>query len=110
MPFDALTRNVCNLCEGRELWVEKHAPMCAEDLVVHKKKVGEMRAWLQAQAAPGAVRGVPRLLFVTGALPGLRHGAADAAAQLPRLPSACIALTVSVCVPPRQVLPFTIES
>lgn len=51
---------------GGELWVEKHAPTIAEDLVVHKKKVGEVRAWLQAQAQPGRTPDLSRLLLITG--------------------------------------------
>ncbi|KAK9832070.1 hypothetical protein WJX81_003996 [Elliptochloris bilobata] len=53
-------------CRGGELWVEKHAPASTDDLVVHKKKVADVRAWLQAQAQPGLARGASRLLLVSG--------------------------------------------
>lgn len=46
--------------------MEKHAPASAADLVVHKKKVAEVRAWLQAQWQPG--RSASRLLLVSGAV------------------------------------------
>lgn len=49
--------------------MEKHAPKTVEDLVVHKKKVGEVRAWLQAQAQSGFMGGRSHLLLVTGAQP-----------------------------------------
>ena len=44
--------------------MEKHAPASAADLVVHKKKVAEVRAWLQAQSQP--MRAASRLLLVSG--------------------------------------------
>ena len=47
--------------------MEKHAPANAADLVVHKKKVAEVRVWLQAQWQPGRPRGASRLLLVSGA-------------------------------------------
>lgn len=47
--------------------MERHAPASAADLVVHKKKVAEVRAWLQAQWQPGRPRGASRLLLVSGA-------------------------------------------
>ena len=47
--------------------MERHAPANAADLVVHKKKVAEVRAWLQAQWQPMRPRSASRLLLVSGA-------------------------------------------
>ncbi|RKP05095.1 Rad17 cell cycle checkpoint protein-domain-containing protein [Thamnocephalis sphaerospora] len=44
------------------LWVDKHAPQVSADLAVHKKKVAEVRAWLE-EALDG--RG-SKLLVLTG--------------------------------------------
>ena len=49
-----------------ELWVEKYAPSCEAELVVHKKKVQEVREWLEGQRASLGQPGVSRLLVVTG--------------------------------------------
>lgn len=49
-----------------ELWVERHAPASEEGLVVHKKKVAEVREWLEEQRGSLGRPGVPRLLVVTG--------------------------------------------
>ncbi|KAL4422561.1 hypothetical protein ABPG75_008758 [Micractinium tetrahymenae] len=49
-----------------ELWVEQHAPASEAELVVHKKKVAEVRQWLEEQRASLGRPGVPRLLVVTG--------------------------------------------
>lgn len=49
-----------------DLWVEKHAPSCEAELVVHKKKVQEVREWLEQQRASLGQRGVSRLLVVSG--------------------------------------------
>ena len=68
--------------------------------MVHKKKVGEVRAWLQAQAAPGAARGVPRLLFVTGAVP--RLGCSSPAPKVTHVMQSIH--NVSVCPPGSQSL------
>ena len=35
-------------CEDAALWVDKHCPTTREDLVVHRKKVEEVAAWLEA--------------------------------------------------------------
>lgn len=48
------------------LWSEVHAPRCEEDLVVHKKKVQEVRSWLEAQAAAVGEAAHSRVLVVTG--------------------------------------------
>ena len=48
------------------MWAEKYAPQAEEELVVHKKKVAEVRAWLEQQAASLGVPSVPRLLVVSG--------------------------------------------
>lgn len=52
-----------------ELWVERHAPASEEGLVVHKKKVAEVREWLEEQRGSLGRPGVPRLLVVTGGWP-----------------------------------------
>lgn len=56
---------------GSALWVEKHAPATEDALAVHKKKVGEVKAWLQhAAATAAAASGGQRrgqLLVLTGA-------------------------------------------
>ena len=50
------------------LWVEKHAPKSSADLAMHKKKVEEVRAWLQ-QADASLQLGLPpskRMLVLIG--------------------------------------------
>jgi cell cycle checkpoint protein len=53
-----------------ELWVDKHAPRVEADLVVHKKKADEVRAWLAHQRSvagrAASAAGVSRVLLVTG--------------------------------------------
>jgi hypothetical protein len=44
------------------------------ELVVHKKKVEEVREWLEAQRASLGQPGVPRLLVVSGELSPLFPG------------------------------------
>ncbi|KAL4424733.1 hypothetical protein ABPG77_000076 [Micractinium sp. CCAP 211/92] len=52
---------------GKEkLWVELYAPASEAELVVHKKKVAEVREWLEEQRSSLGRPGVPRLLVVTG--------------------------------------------
>ncbi|KAK9814703.1 hypothetical protein WJX72_010168 [[Myrmecia] bisecta] len=36
---------------AEELWIDKHRPKAEADLIVHKKKVAELRGWLEAQAS-----------------------------------------------------------
>ena len=49
-------------------WVAAHAPRAAAELVMHKKKVEEVRSWLALQdAPPGQPLRAPRLLLLTGA-------------------------------------------
>jgi hypothetical protein len=49
-------------------WAAAHAPRAAADLVMHKKKVEEVRGWLALQdAPPGQPARAPRLLLLTGA-------------------------------------------
>jgi cell cycle checkpoint protein len=57
-------------CTEGEMWSLKYEPRTPEDLIVHKKKVDEVKLWLQIQlhaaghtAAPGHSK---RLLVVTG--------------------------------------------
>lgn len=52
-------------CE-QGLWVQKHAPASEAELVVHKKKVQEVREWLEEQRRTLGTLGVPRLLVVSG--------------------------------------------
>ena len=63
------------------LWTDKHAPASEADLVVHKKKVQEVRDWLEEQRRSLGRPGVPRLLVVTGALVWLAGGAGLGGAQ-----------------------------
>jgi hypothetical protein len=64
------------------LWVDKHCPTTREELVVHKRKVEEVAAWLEAmgeqqqqQQSGGSSRPGQRLLakvaIVTGEQPPL---------------------------------------
>eukprot|EP00887_Chlorella_sp_A99_P000359 scaffold13.g359.t1 len=48
------------------LWADKHAPRSEGDLVVHKKKVEEVRQWLEGQRATLGQPGVPRALVMSG--------------------------------------------
>lgn len=48
--------------------MERHAPSSETQLVVHRKKVAEVREWLEGQRASLGQPGVPRLLVVTGEL------------------------------------------
>ena len=50
-----------------QLWVEEHAPSSEAELTVHKKKVQEVREWLEEQRRTLGQPGVPRLLVVSGA-------------------------------------------
>jgi hypothetical protein len=48
-------------------WVDKHEPASAEQLLVHKRKVGEVQAWLQVYLEARAAGYCPtRVLLVTG--------------------------------------------
>ncbi|KAG0623011.1 hypothetical protein M758_3G141700 [Ceratodon purpureus] len=50
-----------------ELWVEKHAPKTVSDLVVHGKKVGDVRRWLESRLQdPGWRLPGGQLLLLTG--------------------------------------------
>lgn len=53
--------------QAGELWTDKHAPASEADLVVHKKKVQEVREWLEEQRATLGRPSASRLLVVTGA-------------------------------------------
>jgi hypothetical protein len=46
--------------------VEQYAPRAEEELVVHKKKVQEVRAWLQEQKDTLGCPGKRRLLVLSG--------------------------------------------
>jgi hypothetical protein len=55
------------------MWVDKHCPACLADLVVHKKKVEEVAAWMDRYlAAAAAIKAgrsrawLPQVLLVTG--------------------------------------------
>lgn len=50
-----------------QLWVEKHAPIALVDVVVHSKKVGEVRAWLEERVrTPAELQTGSRVLVLTG--------------------------------------------
>ena len=49
-----------------ELWTTKHAPQSEVELVVHKKKVQELRAWLEWQQESLGRPGVSRVAVVSG--------------------------------------------
>ena len=49
-----------------QLWVDKHAPQGEGGQVVHKRKVQEVRQWLENQLATLGRPGVPRVLVVSG--------------------------------------------
>lgn len=40
--------------ESMSVWTETHAPVAPADLIVHKKKVAEVQAWLEGQLAPNS--------------------------------------------------------
>lgn len=58
-------------CDGHsggrtQMWVEKYTPTCEEELAVAKKKVQEIKGWMQYQL-PGSRRGgVGRMLLLSG--------------------------------------------
>jgi cell cycle checkpoint protein len=64
-----------------ELWADRHAPRIPADLVVHRKKVEEVRAWLAAQAASlaGAAPAPRSRALVVAGPPGCGKSAAVAA-------------------------------
>ncbi len=64
-----------------ELWADRHAPRVPADLVVHRKKVEEVRAWLAAQAAAlaGAAPAPRSRALVVAGPPGCGKSAAVAA-------------------------------
>lgn len=54
-----------------ERWGAKHAPSTEAELCVAKKRVGEIKTWLEGWRRPSAVRGGPppcRAMLLTGAL------------------------------------------
>ena len=63
------------LCAARQAgWVASQAPRNAADLVMHRKKVEEVRGWLTLQLQPGRACTAPRVLLLTGPL---WHGALE---------------------------------
>lgn len=44
----------------------RHAPQTVADLVMHKKKVDEIRGWLELQLQPGLHCKAPKVLVLTG--------------------------------------------
>lgn len=50
----------------REMWTTVHEPQHPEDLIIHKKKVDEVRVWLELQLTTVGQPGVGKLLMVTG--------------------------------------------
>ena len=50
-----------------ERWGVKHAPAREAELVVAKKKVAELKQWLEAASDAGSGRVVCRALLLTGA-------------------------------------------
>jgi hypothetical protein len=48
-------------------WADKHKPASPDELLVHKRKVGEVQAWLQVYLEAGKAGYCPtRVLLVTG--------------------------------------------
>lgn len=47
-------------------WLEKHAPDSVDSLAMHKKKVDEIRGWLELQTQPGLQCQAPRMLILSG--------------------------------------------
>jgi hypothetical protein len=48
-------------------WVDKHEPSAVDELLVHKRKVGEVQAWLQVYLDARKAGYCPtRVLLVTG--------------------------------------------
>lgn len=62
--------------EPRALWVNLHAPASEAELVVHKKKVQEIRVWMEWQLESLGHKGVSRVAVVSGGLWGQRCGVA----------------------------------
>jgi hypothetical protein len=53
-------------------WVDKHEPASPDELLVHKRKVGEVQAWLQVYLEARKAGYCPtRVLLVTGGRFGL---------------------------------------
>ncbi|XP_039138203.1 cell cycle checkpoint protein RAD17 isoform X1 [Dioscorea cayenensis subsp. rotundata] len=53
--------------EGIQLWVDKHKPQTLEELAVHKKKVEEVKKWIEDRVkAPKEDFGGNRTLLITG--------------------------------------------
>lgn len=49
-------------------WLAKHVPDSVDSLAMHKKKVEEIRGWLELQKQPGLGCPAPRMLILSGAL------------------------------------------
>lgn len=64
---DCLPPNLAAFCESEE-WSVKHQPLAVEQLAVAKKKVQEIKDWLQTQLNPSlkSTNGRSRLLLLTG--------------------------------------------
>ena len=76
-----------------ELWVTKHAPSSEAELVVQKKKVQEVAAWLERQREALGQRYASRLLVLTGEREQGRR------APAPAPPASCMPFLTS-CKPP----------
>jgi len=63
-----LTQFIWMSTVGRALgWLHCHAPQTAADLVMHKKKIDEIRGWMELQREPGLRCPAPRVLILNGA-------------------------------------------
>ena len=54
---------------GTELWSRKHAPKEEAQLIVHKKKLAELREFLRASADNNGANSTSKLLLVSGDTP-----------------------------------------
>ena len=50
----------------RQLWSGKYAPPKLDDLVVQKKKIADVRTWLELQKGLGSIASHGRLLLLSG--------------------------------------------
>ena len=55
---------------GTELWSTKHAPKEEAQLIVHKKKLAELREFLRASAEGNGTAPTSKLMLVSGGIPG----------------------------------------
>ena len=55
---------------GTELWSRKHAPKEEAQLIVHKKKLAELRDFLRSSTEENGTAPSSKLLLVSGCIPG----------------------------------------